>query len=152
MNWAGGYKTLPNMEQIAYQPQYHRRMIEKQGIAVRLGAEVTRETVLAEQPDVVVIATGARLAMPEVDGLAALASGFALTIDQVLQGAALPEGPVSFGARARESNSRSISRSRAARCACLIQKKAGARRLYWQPRGRGDALERQSRSGERAGH
>jgi thioredoxin reductase len=95
MNWAGGYKTLPNMEQIAYQPQYHRRMMEKQGIAVRLGTEVTRELVLAEQPDVVVIATGASPDLPEVEGLAAtMGSGFALTIDAVLQGAALPDGPV----------------------------------------------------------
>ncbi len=95
MNWAGGYKTLPNMEQIAYQPQYHRRMIEKLGVHVRLGVEVTRELVLAEQPDVVVIATGAQPALPEAEGLdAALAGGFALTIDQVLQGAALPDGPV----------------------------------------------------------
>lgn len=95
MNWAGNYKTLPNMEQIAYQPQYHRRMMEKQGIAVRLGTEVTRELVLAEMPDVVVIATGAQPALPAAEGLeAALASGFALTIDDVLQGAAVPDGPV----------------------------------------------------------
>jgi pyruvate/2-oxoglutarate dehydrogenase complex dihydrolipoamide dehydrogenase (E3) component len=95
MNWAGGYKTLPNMEQIAYQPQYHRRMIEKLDVKVRLGVEVTRELVVAKKPDVVVIATGARPALPEVEGLAAaLVSGFALTIGQVLQGAALPEGPV----------------------------------------------------------
>ena len=95
MNWAGGYKTLPNMEQIAYQPQYHRRMIEKDGVAVRLGVEVTREMVLAEQPDVVVVATGGRPALPAADGLeASLASGFALTIDDVLQGMALPEGQV----------------------------------------------------------
>ncbi len=95
LNWAGGYKTLPNMEQIAYQPQYHRRMIEKLGVRVRLGTEVTRELVLAENPDVVVIATGARPALPDIEGLgAALESGFAMTIDKVLQGAALPEGEV----------------------------------------------------------
>ena len=95
MNWAGGYKTLPNMEQIAYQPQYHQRMIEKEGVEVRFGIEVTPEIVLAEAPDVVVIATGARAAMPDASGLAeALESGFALTIDDVLQGAALPDGPV----------------------------------------------------------
>ncbi len=95
MNWAGGYRTLRNMEQIAYQPQYHRRMIEKEGIAVRLGVEVTAELVLAERPDVVVVATGALPALPEVEGLgAAFESGFALTIDQVLQGAALPDGPL----------------------------------------------------------
>ena len=50
---------------------------------------------LAEKPDVVVIATGARPAMPQADGLAAaLESGFALTIDDVLQGASLPDGPI----------------------------------------------------------
>ena len=97
MNWAGGYKTLPNMEQIAYQPQYHRRMMEKQGIAVRLGVEVTSELVLAEKPDVVVVATGAAPRLPAANGLeAALASGFALTIDDVLQGKALPDGPVTI--------------------------------------------------------
>jgi len=95
MGWAGNYQTLRNMEQIAYQPQYHRRMIEKEGVAVRLGVEVTADLVLAERPDVVVVATGARAALPEVAGLsAALESGFALTLDQVLQGAALPDGEV----------------------------------------------------------
>ena len=95
MNWAGAYTTLPNMEQIAYQPQYHRRMIEKDAVDVRLGTEVTAELVLSEKPDVVVVATGARPAMPEADGLAAaLESGFALTIDDVLQGRALPDGPL----------------------------------------------------------
>ena len=95
MNWAGAYKTLRNMEQIAYQPQYHRRMIEKENVAVRLGTEVTAQLVLAERPDVVVVATGARPALPYAEGLeAALAGGFALTIDRVLQGQALADGPV----------------------------------------------------------
>jgi pyruvate/2-oxoglutarate dehydrogenase complex dihydrolipoamide dehydrogenase (E3) component len=58
---------------------------------------VTADLVLAEKPDVVVVATGARPALPEVDGLAAaLESGFALTLDDVLQGAALPDGPVAI--------------------------------------------------------
>ena len=97
MGWAGNYKTLRNMEQIAYQPQYHRRMIEKHGVEVRLGVDVTAELVLAERPDVVVVATGARPALPEAEGLgAALKSGFALTLDDVLQGAALTEGPIAI--------------------------------------------------------
>jgi 2,4-dienoyl-CoA reductase-like NADH-dependent reductase (Old Yellow Enzyme family)/thioredoxin reductase len=95
MGWAGNYKTLRNMEQIAYQPQYHRRMIEKECVEVRLGVEVTAQLVLAERPDVLVVATGARPALPQAEGLeAALESGFALTIDDVLQGSALPDGPV----------------------------------------------------------
>lgn len=85
MNWAGNYRTLRNMEQIAYQPDWHRRMIAKLGVDVRLGEELTAERVLAEKPDVVVVATGARAALPAVPGLdAALASGFARTIDRVL--------------------------------------------------------------------
>lgn len=93
MNWAGNYRTLRNMEQIAYQPQYHRRMIEKDGVEVRLGVDVTAGMVLAERPDVVVVATGARPRLPEVAGLGdALTSGFAVTIDDVLQGKALADG------------------------------------------------------------
>jgi 2,4-dienoyl-CoA reductase-like NADH-dependent reductase (Old Yellow Enzyme family)/thioredoxin reductase len=96
MNWAGAYSRLPNMEQIAYQPQYHRTMIEKAGVDVRLGREVTAAELLAERPDVVVVATGARPNLPEAPGLgAALASGFATTIDAVLSGEkTLPDGLV----------------------------------------------------------
>lgn len=93
MNWAGNYSTLRNMEQIAYQPQWHRRMIEKRGIDVRFGEELTPEIVRKEMPDVVVVATGARAALPDVPGLGdALATGFACTIDDVLRsGAKLPD-------------------------------------------------------------
>ena len=55
------------------------------------------ETILAEKPDVVVIATGARPNLPNVPGLeAALQGGSAMTIDDVLQRnqSALPPGPV----------------------------------------------------------
>ena len=95
MNWAGNYCTLPNMEQIRYQPDWHRLMVAKHGIAVRLNEELTVETILADNPDVVVVATGAKPALPEVSGLeAALASGFARTIDRVLSEGldTLPEG------------------------------------------------------------
>ncbi|MBV1687870.1 FAD-dependent oxidoreductase [Novosphingobium sp. G106] len=85
MNWAGNYKTLRNMEQIAYQPDWHRTMIAKRGVEVRLGEELTIDRIKAERPDVVVIATGARPALPAIPGLAAaLESGFARTIDRVL--------------------------------------------------------------------
>ena len=96
MAWAGNYKTLPNMEQVAYQSDWHRLMIEKMGVAVRYGQDVSAETVLAERPDIVVVATGARLVMPEISGLnAALKSGLALTLDDVLRGDAnLKDGAV----------------------------------------------------------
>jgi 2,4-dienoyl-CoA reductase-like NADH-dependent reductase (Old Yellow Enzyme family)/thioredoxin reductase len=97
MAWAGNYRTLPNMEQIAYQPEWHRLMVAKLGVDVRLNEELTAATILAEKPDIVVVATGAQPAMPDVDGLdAALASGFARTIDRVLREGleTLPEGPI----------------------------------------------------------
>ena len=95
MNWVGNYKTLRNMEQIAYQPQWHRLMVTKAGIAVYLNTELTVEAILADKPDVVVVATGAKPAIPSVPGLeAALASGFARTIDRVLSQPSdpLPDG------------------------------------------------------------
>lgn len=89
MAWAGNYRTLPNMEQIAYQPDWHRIMVAKLGIAVKLGTELTAEMAIAGKPDVLVVATGAMPAIPQVPGLRdALGSGFARTIDQVLR-----EGP-----------------------------------------------------------
>jgi 2,4-dienoyl-CoA reductase-like NADH-dependent reductase (Old Yellow Enzyme family)/thioredoxin reductase len=86
MNWAGGYRHLPNMEQIAYQPQWHRTMAAKAGLDIRYGVEATAEAVLAEKPDVVVVATGGKRNRPDIAGLdAAFERGFALTIDDVLQ-------------------------------------------------------------------
>ena len=96
MVWAGNYKTLRNMEQIAYQPDWHRLMIEKMGVPVCYGQNVDADTVLAEKPDIVVVATGARLIMPEITGLeAALKRGMAVTLDGVLRGDAnLKNGPI----------------------------------------------------------
>ena len=96
MAWAGKYRTLPNMEQIAFQPDWHKLMVARLGVDVRLKAEVGAEQLLAERPDVIVLATGARPALPQADGLgAALARGFARTIDDYLDGdGALADGPI----------------------------------------------------------
>lgn len=96
MAWAGNYRTLPNMEQISYQPDWHKLMVAKLGIEVRFNTKVSAESVMAEKPDVVVIATGALPALPEVSGLRrALDSGYARTIDSVLAEGLdrLAEGP-----------------------------------------------------------
>lgn len=86
MDWAGNYVNLPNMEMLRNQPNYHRKMIEKWEVPVRFGVAATAEIILAEKPDVVVIATGARANLPPVDGLdTARRSGFALTIDQAME-------------------------------------------------------------------
>jgi 2,4-dienoyl-CoA reductase-like NADH-dependent reductase (Old Yellow Enzyme family)/thioredoxin reductase len=85
MDWAGNYPHLPNTEMIRHQPTYHRKMMAKHGVEARLGVEATEALILAEMPDVVVIATGAEAVLPEVEGLAAgRASGFVLTIDEVM--------------------------------------------------------------------
>lgn len=85
MAWAGNYNNLPNMEQIAYQPEWHKLMVSKLGISVELNQMVTAEQLKAEKPDIVVIATGAKPALPQIKGLDdALADGTAITIDDVL--------------------------------------------------------------------
>jgi pyruvate/2-oxoglutarate dehydrogenase complex dihydrolipoamide dehydrogenase (E3) component len=85
MDWVGNYPHLPNMEMIRYQPNYHRKMMEKHGVEVRLGVEATPALILAENPEVVVIATGAEAVLPAVDGLTgARESGYALIIDEVM--------------------------------------------------------------------
>jgi 2,4-dienoyl-CoA reductase-like NADH-dependent reductase (Old Yellow Enzyme family)/thioredoxin reductase len=97
MAWAGNYRHLPNMEQISYQPDWHKRMMAREQIDVRLGQELTVEKILAERPDIVVVATGARPNLPTAPGLAeALEGGAAMTIDDVLakHQSALPPGPV----------------------------------------------------------
>jgi 2,4-dienoyl-CoA reductase-like NADH-dependent reductase (Old Yellow Enzyme family)/NADPH-dependent 2,4-dienoyl-CoA reductase/sulfur reductase-like enzyme len=97
MAWAGNYRHLPNMEQIAYQPDWHRTMIAKAGVDVRLGEELTVAAIRAARPDIVVVATGATPRLPDAEGLAAaLDSGFARTIDRVLEEGIdrLPAGPI----------------------------------------------------------
>lgn len=86
MDWAGNYPALPNMEMLRYQPSYHRKMIEKSRVDVRLGAEAGVAEIMAEAPDVVVIATGADPVPTDAPGLdAARASGFAIRIDEVMR-------------------------------------------------------------------
>lgn len=85
MDWAGHYRRVPNMEMIRYQPDYHRVIMEKLGVQCRLGVNADAETILAENPDIVVIATGARWVLPEFKGRDALIeSGFAVTMDQAM--------------------------------------------------------------------
>jgi 2,4-dienoyl-CoA reductase-like NADH-dependent reductase (Old Yellow Enzyme family)/thioredoxin reductase len=85
MDWAGNYKNLPNMEMLRNQPNYHRRMMAKWGVDARLGVEATAEMILTEQPDVVIVATGAGLALPAVEGLdEGRRAGRVLTIDEAM--------------------------------------------------------------------
>jgi 2,4-dienoyl-CoA reductase-like NADH-dependent reductase (Old Yellow Enzyme family) len=67
-----GGKAAPGRGDIGDHPGYARAAtwleheIREAGIDVRLGTPATREAVLAEQPDVVVVATGARQVVPAV--------------------------------------------------------------------------------------
>lgn len=86
MDWAGNYPGLPNMEMLRYQPSYHRKMIAKSKVDVRCGVDADVATILAENPDVVVVATGARPIAIDVPGLAeARSSGLALRIDEAMR-------------------------------------------------------------------
>jgi 2,4-dienoyl-CoA reductase-like NADH-dependent reductase (Old Yellow Enzyme family)/thioredoxin reductase len=85
MDWVGNYPNLPNMGMIRYQPNYHRKMMEKLGVEVRLGVEATPALIMAQNPEVVVIATGAEAVLPAVEGLVrARESAYALIIDEVM--------------------------------------------------------------------
>lgn len=85
MDWGGNYARVPNMEIIRYQPDYHRTMMEKLDVPCYLNHSPTAAEILAHDPDVVVIATGAAWVMPEFDGLDdALADGFAVTLDRAM--------------------------------------------------------------------
>jgi len=85
MDWGGNYARVPNMEIIRYQPDYHRVMMHKLNVPYRLNCEATADVILAENPDVVVIATGAQWVLPPIEGLAdAMAVGLAVTIDQAM--------------------------------------------------------------------
>ncbi len=85
MDWAGNYKCLPNVESIHYQTDYQLSQIELLGVDCRLGTEATPEIILAQKPDVVVVATGARAKLPDAPGLAAgRRRRFVLTLDEVM--------------------------------------------------------------------
>ncbi|MCC7363181.1 MAG: FAD-dependent oxidoreductase [Dehalococcoidia bacterium] len=85
MDWCGNYPNIPNTESIRYQPEYHSYMMELLGVDCRLNTAATADSIAAEQPDVVVIATGARAKLPPVEGLAAArTAGRVLTMDEVM--------------------------------------------------------------------
>lgn len=52
----------------AYSIDFLARQVEKLGVEVRMATEATRASVLAERPDAVVVATGARVLTPAVAG------------------------------------------------------------------------------------
>lgn len=85
MDWAGNYKRLPNVESVRYQTEYQSHQLELLGVDVRLGIEATPELILAQAPDVVVVATGARAKIPDIPGMKdGRKRGFVKTLDEVM--------------------------------------------------------------------
>ena len=101
MDWAGNYQKIPNMEMIRYQPDYHRRQFAKLEVPHCLGCDAGLEEIVAENPDVVVLATGVKYDIPDAIGMqAALASGMAITIEQAMSRDNAPDlgaNPIIFG-------------------------------------------------------
>jgi 2,4-dienoyl-CoA reductase (NADPH2) len=61
----------PSKGEVARFRDYKERRLEDLGVRVRLGVDVTPETVAAERPDVVVVATGADPSVPPIPGVGA---------------------------------------------------------------------------------
>ncbi|HEV8439213.1 MAG TPA: FAD-dependent oxidoreductase [Methylomirabilota bacterium] len=74
--------AIPHRHELRGIPDYYRRELERLGVDMRLGAAAVADTVRAERPDAVVVATGSRAALPEtpLDGLPVV------TADDVLAG------------------------------------------------------------------
>jgi 2,4-dienoyl-CoA reductase-like NADH-dependent reductase (Old Yellow Enzyme family)/pyruvate/2-oxoglutarate dehydrogenase complex dihydrolipoamide dehydrogenase (E3) component len=93
------WATIPGREWFQKGVDWWARQVERLGLDVRLGTEATAEAVLAEQPDAVIIATGARYSLTGRSGfLNAEMPGhdrdFVLTPEDTLSGGQSPTGKV----------------------------------------------------------
>ena len=79
-------RKAPTRQEFDGAAQYAAQQCRKLGVDMRLGTEATAELVLAESPDVVVIATGAKPFNPSIPGVSE--SGY--DVWQVLNGEKLP--------------------------------------------------------------
>ena len=60
---------VPNRQEFGDVVRYLRKQVEKLGVKMNLGKEVTMETVKTEDPDVVIVATGSRPVEPAIKGM-----------------------------------------------------------------------------------
>ena len=60
---------IPGKEEFAETIRYFRRQIELTGVKLRLGVRVTREQLIAEGYDEVVVATGIKVRRPPIEGI-----------------------------------------------------------------------------------
>ena len=60
--------AMPYRDEFANSVRQLERQVRKLGVVVRLGTRATRDSVLAENPDVVIVATGSRPGRPAIPG------------------------------------------------------------------------------------
>ena len=60
--------AMPYRDEFANSVRQLEHQVRKRGVTVQLGARATRESVLAAQPDVVIVATGSRPGRPAIPG------------------------------------------------------------------------------------
>ena len=70
----------PNKSEVTYVADYLARQISKLGVAVELKRQATPESVAAEKPDVVIVATGSRPIVPLIPGADGADSVIALDV------------------------------------------------------------------------
>lgn len=78
---------IPGREEIAEATAYLIRQVNRLGVDVRLGQAATTDTVLAEQPDAVIAATGSTPVRPLIPGLD---TALACSVHEMLSGTAVP--------------------------------------------------------------
>jgi 2,4-dienoyl-CoA reductase-like NADH-dependent reductase (Old Yellow Enzyme family)/thioredoxin reductase len=75
----------PHKDRIAFFTRYLEAQLHRRGVAVELLRDATVEAIVRERPDVVVLATGSRAALPDIPGLDECTS---VTAGAVLDGSA----------------------------------------------------------------
>lgn len=83
----------PAKQEILKALEYYKNMGEKYGVTYRLGVEATPVEIMEENPDVVIVATGAVEKIPNFPGMGSLQS-HVMTASEVLTGEKDPTGKV----------------------------------------------------------
>jgi len=95
----GLWRQLPGRQLVGAQVDYYERQLKEHGVAVRTGVEATAEMVLAEKPDAVIVAAGARYATDGESGflsqpIPGADRAYVLTPEKVIEGGVRPKGRV----------------------------------------------------------
>jgi pyruvate/2-oxoglutarate dehydrogenase complex dihydrolipoamide dehydrogenase (E3) component len=93
------WAKLPGREIFETTPAWYERQLEKLGVSVRRGVEATVDTILAENPNAVIVATGSRYLRTGESGFMEHAipgwdRDWVFTPEQIIEGGARPTGKV----------------------------------------------------------